>query len=80
MPTTAAVPELDGQVLLTDSGVETDLIFTKGVDLPLFASFVLADDPPRTRPARGVAPRACDAALDAGPRGQPGCRHLARVQ
>lgn len=44
MPTTAAVPELDGQVLLTDSGVETDLIFNKGVDLPLFASFVLADD------------------------------------
>jgi len=44
MPTTAAVPELDGEVLLTDSGVETDLIFNKGVDLPLFASFVLADD------------------------------------
>lgn len=44
MPTTAAVPELDGEVLLTDSGVETDLIFNQGVDLPLFASFVLADD------------------------------------
>lgn len=45
MPTTVPVPELDGAVLLTDSGIETDLIFNKGVDLPLFAAFVLADDP-----------------------------------
>jgi homocysteine S-methyltransferase len=44
MATTAAVPELHGAVLLTDSGVETDLIYNQGVDLPLFASFVLADD------------------------------------
>jgi homocysteine S-methyltransferase len=40
-----AVPELSGQVMLTDTGVETDLIFHQGVDLPLFAAFVLADDP-----------------------------------
>jgi S-methylmethionine-dependent homocysteine/selenocysteine methylase len=30
-------------LLLTDSGVETDLIFHQGVDLPLFAAFVVAD-------------------------------------
>lgn len=38
-----AVPERAGQVLLTDTGVETDLIFHQGIDLPLFAAFVLAD-------------------------------------
>ena len=32
-------------VLLTDSGLETDLIFNHGVDLPDFAAFVLLDDP-----------------------------------
>jgi homocysteine S-methyltransferase len=31
--------------MLTDSGIETDLIFHHDVDLPLFAAFVLADDP-----------------------------------
>jgi homocysteine S-methyltransferase len=40
-----AVPELGGQVLLTDTGIETDLIFHQGIDLPLFAAFVLADEP-----------------------------------
>ena len=40
-----AVPELAGQVMLTDTGVETDLIFHQGFDLPLFAAFVLSDDP-----------------------------------
>jgi S-methylmethionine-dependent homocysteine/selenocysteine methylase len=38
------VPELSGQVMLADTGIETDLIFHHGVDLPLFAAFVLADD------------------------------------
>ena len=39
-----ALPQLSGQVLLTDSGLETDLIFNEGFDLPEFASFVLVDD------------------------------------
>jgi homocysteine S-methyltransferase len=43
--TYAAMPELSGQLMLTDTGVETDLIFHQDVDLPLFACFVLADDP-----------------------------------
>ena len=39
----AAVPELDGVVVLADTGIETDLIFNQRVDLPLFAAFVELD-------------------------------------
>ncbi len=35
---------MDGSVFLTDGGIETDLIFHKGADLPEFASFVLHED------------------------------------
>jgi S-methylmethionine-dependent homocysteine/selenocysteine methylase len=44
-----ALPQLSGEVFLTDSGLETDLIFNEGFRLPEFASFVLVDD------ARGTA-------------------------
>jgi len=44
-----ALPQLSGEVFLTDSGLETDLIFNEGFDLPEFAAFVLIDD------ARGKA-------------------------
>jgi homocysteine S-methyltransferase len=44
-----ALPQLGAEVFLTDSGLETDLIFNEGFDLPEFASFVLVDD------ARGTA-------------------------
>ena len=44
-----ALPQLSGEVFLTDSGLETDLIFHGGFDLPEFAAFVLVDD------ARGAA-------------------------
>lgn len=37
------LPQLDGGLFLTDSGLETALIFLEGVDLPLFAAFVLLD-------------------------------------
>jgi len=43
------LPQLGGEVFLTDSGLETDLIFNQGFDLPEFAAFVLVDD------ARGTA-------------------------
>lgn len=39
-----ALPQLSGEVFLTDSGLETDLIFNEGFDLPEFASFVLVND------------------------------------
>jgi hypothetical protein len=40
-----ALPQLPDAHFLTDSGLETDLIFNAGFDLPEFASFVLLDDP-----------------------------------
>jgi len=39
----AALPTGDGNSWLTDSGLETDLIFHHGVELPCFAAFVLLE-------------------------------------
>ena len=39
------LPQMQGQLFLTDGGAETDLIFNRGIDLPHFASFVLHDRP-----------------------------------
>jgi homocysteine S-methyltransferase len=36
-----ALPQLAGQRMLTDSGLETTLIYLEGIDLPCFASFQL---------------------------------------
>lgn len=41
---TQSLPQLDGGLFLTDGGLETDLIFNDGIDLPEFASFVLLSD------------------------------------
>jgi S-methylmethionine-dependent homocysteine/selenocysteine methylase len=38
------LPQLDGDLFLTDGGIETSLIFHRGLDLPEFAAFVLLDD------------------------------------
>lgn len=38
------LPHEDDGVYLTDGGLETDLIFLRGIDLPEFASFPLLDD------------------------------------
>ncbi|WP_040485520.1 homocysteine S-methyltransferase family protein [Lutibaculum baratangense] len=38
-----ALPQLRGEPFLTDGGIETSLIFHHGLDLPLFASYVLLD-------------------------------------
>ena len=38
------LPQLNGQLFVTDSGLETELIFHDGLDLPAFASFPLLDD------------------------------------
>ncbi len=35
------LPQLDGEVFLTDGGLETVLIFQEGLDLPEFAAFDL---------------------------------------
>ena len=41
---TSSLPQLSGRTYLTDSGLETDLIFNHGIDLPEFASFPLLGD------------------------------------
>ncbi|HEX8101947.1 MAG TPA: homocysteine S-methyltransferase family protein [Solirubrobacteraceae bacterium] len=38
------LPQLDGGVFLTDAGLETELIFHDGLDLPAFAAFTLLAD------------------------------------
>ena len=43
------LPQLDGQIFLTDGGLETTLIFHEGWDLPVAEAFVLLDS------ARGIA-------------------------
>ncbi|HEX9599164.1 MAG TPA: homocysteine S-methyltransferase family protein [Gaiellaceae bacterium] len=38
------LPQLSGEMFITDGGMETTLIFDDGIDLPDFASFVLLND------------------------------------
>ena len=38
------LPQLDGGVFVTDGGIETTLIFHRGLDLPEFAAFDLLKD------------------------------------
>jgi homocysteine S-methyltransferase len=40
----AQLPQLSGEIFITDGGMETTLIFDDGIDLPDFASFVLLND------------------------------------
>lgn len=45
MPTSSPhLAHLDGRVMLTDSGIETDIIYGSGRDLPAFAAFPLLED------------------------------------
>jgi S-methylmethionine-dependent homocysteine/selenocysteine methylase len=39
-----ALPQLEGELFLTDGGLETTLIFHQGLDLPAFAAFGLLGD------------------------------------
>jgi homocysteine S-methyltransferase len=40
----ARLPQTEGELFVTDGGLETDLIFHHDVDLPYFAAFPLLDD------------------------------------
>lgn len=40
-----ALPQLSGGLFLTDAGVETDLIFNHGIEIPEFACFTLLQTP-----------------------------------
>lgn len=55
-PQTPALPQLHGVKFVTDGGMETDLIFHHGVDLPDFAAFPLLD----TAEGRGLLTRYYD--------------------
>src|SRR5437588_12875340 len=39
----APLPQLGGELFLTDAGLQTSLIFYDGVDLPCFAAFPLLE-------------------------------------
>jgi homocysteine S-methyltransferase len=39
-----ALPQLAGNIFLTDAGLETDLIFNHGIDIPEFAAHTLLPD------------------------------------
>ena len=41
---TRSLPQLSGDLFLTDGGMETTLIFHEGIDLPQFAAFDLLKD------------------------------------
>lgn len=43
-----ALPQLSGDLFLTDGGIETTLVFHEGVELPHFAAFHLLQDPEGT--------------------------------
>lgn len=43
-PTRARLPQLDGELHVTDGGLETTLVFHHGLDLPEFAAFPLLAD------------------------------------
>jgi S-methylmethionine-dependent homocysteine/selenocysteine methylase len=60
------LPQLSSPtVLLSDSGMETDLIFHEGFDLPLFASFTMLDDAAGTDALRNYYRRHIQVARDA---------------
>jgi S-methylmethionine-dependent homocysteine/selenocysteine methylase len=40
----SGLPQLEGELFLTDGGIETTLIFHQGLELPAFAAFVLLRD------------------------------------
>jgi S-methylmethionine-dependent homocysteine/selenocysteine methylase len=60
------LPQLSSPtVMLSDSGMETDLIFHEGFDLPLFASFTMLDDAARTDALRNYYRRHVQVAREA---------------
>ena len=61
-----ALPQLSDEVFLTDSGLETDLIFHGGFDLPEFAAFVLIDDTRGTAALEAYFRRHADIAAQHG--------------
>ena len=61
-----ALPQLGGDLFLTDGGIETTLIFHDGFDLPYFAAFALFKDGKGTRALRRYFARHAAVARKAG--------------
>jgi S-methylmethionine-dependent homocysteine/selenocysteine methylase len=60
------LPQLEHRPFLTDSGLETTLIFLDGIDLPEFAAFVLLETPDGRRRLRHYFERHASIAREAG--------------
>jgi len=60
------LPQLGGDLFLTDGGLETTLIFQDGVDLPNFAAFTLLDTRERRRRLSAYYRKHATIAKDAG--------------
>ena len=60
------LPQLSGRAFLTDGGLETDLIFHHGVDLPHFAAFTLAGHDAGRETLRGYYRRYLELAAATG--------------
>ncbi|OHV10534.1 homocysteine S-methyltransferase family protein [Kushneria phosphatilytica] len=60
------LPQLDGGLFLTDSGLETTLIFQEGLELPCFAAFHLLKDAAGTEVLRDYFRRHVDIAREFG--------------
>jgi len=58
----ARLPQLSDRVFLTDSGLETELIFLDGIELPCFASFTLLNEPRGVTRLRSYYQRFADTA------------------
>jgi S-methylmethionine-dependent homocysteine/selenocysteine methylase len=60
-----ALPQLAGGMFLTDGGLETDLIFHEGFEMPLFASFPLLESEAGTTALRNYYLRCAQVATEA---------------
>ena len=60
------LPQLRGEMLLTDGGLETDLIFNHGFELPEFAAFVLLETEAGREALRAYFRRYLEIAREAG--------------
>ena len=51
------IPRLARRTFITDSGMETTLLFHRGIELPYFAAFVLLDTAEGVQTLRDYYPR-----------------------
>ena len=60
------LPQLDGELFLTDGGLETTLIFHEGIDLPAFAAFDMLKDAEGTATLRRYFDRYAELSTERG--------------